>query len=61
MESKEFYSPQEIANMLGVTRKTIYNWIVDNNINAVKIGRSWRISHQELQRFIEKGKNTQEK
>ncbi|HAA80520.1 MAG TPA: DNA-binding protein [Thermoanaerobacter sp.] len=49
---EKFYTPEEIAENLKVSRKTIYNWIQDGHLKAVKIGHFWRIPESELKRLL---------
>lgn len=49
---EKFYTPEEIAANLKVSRKTIYNWIQEGRLKAVKIGHFWRISESELNRLL---------
>lgn len=54
-EIKSIYTLTEIIEALGVTRRTLYNWIKDGKIKAIKIGNRWRITEDALQEFLEKG------
>jgi putative molybdopterin biosynthesis protein len=49
---EKYYTPEEIAANLKVSRKTIYNWIQKGHLKAVKIGHFWRISESELNRLL---------
>jgi excisionase family DNA binding protein len=49
---EKFYTPEEVAANLKVSRKTIYNWIQEGRLKAVKIGHFWRISESELNRLL---------
>jgi excisionase family DNA binding protein len=49
---EKFYTPEEIAANLKVTRKTVYNWIQEGRLKAVKIGHFWRVSESELNRLL---------
>ena len=57
MEKKPFYSPREVAELLGVEPQTVYRWIRAGKLDAVKIGR-WKISAEELQRLLTEGQKT---
>jgi excisionase family DNA binding protein len=47
------YSPNEVANMLGVTTQTVYRMISRGEILAVKVGtRNYRILARDLDNFI---------
>ena len=48
----KYYTPEEIAANLKVSRKTIYNWIQKGHLKAVKIGHFWRVSESELNRLL---------
>lgn len=54
IQHKSFYSPQEVADLLGVKVLTVYRWIKDGKLNAVKIGQ-WRIFDNEMQRLLKEG------
>lgn len=48
-------SPKEFANRLSISRWTVYAWIQEGRIEAIKLGRLVRISEAELERIIEEG------
>ena len=54
LKKKPFYSPQEVADFLGVKVRSVYRWIREGKLNAVKVGQ-WRISENELQRLLTEG------
>lgn len=45
---------KEVAKELNVHWKTVRNWALNGTIKAVKIGRQWRVSEEEVNR-IKKG------
>ena len=49
------YTLDEIAEMLHITRRTLYTYIKEGKLQAVKIGKYWRVSEANLQAFLEKG------
>jgi excisionase family DNA binding protein len=51
----KLYKLREIAIILNVTYNTVYNLIHSNKIKAVKIGRTLRISQDELDRILKEG------
>jgi excisionase family DNA binding protein len=53
---KEFYTAQELADILGVNVMTIYRYIKGGKLKAYKIGKEFRIDKQEYQSFLEKSK-----
>jgi excisionase family DNA binding protein len=48
--------PNEAAEMLGISRGTLYNWAYQRRIPAVKMGHSLRFSRLDLERYIEQHK-----
>lgn len=49
---QEFYTPQEIAKILKVPRKTVYFWLQQGKLKGVKAGNLWRISQSALDEFL---------
>ena len=45
-------TPDEAAEYLKVTRRTIDRWIMDGTIKASKIGRVVRIKRSEIERLL---------
>lgn len=54
-EMPKLYTTQEIAEMLGVDRRTIYRYLVANKLKAVKFGRQWRVREADLRTFVQYG------
>jgi excisionase family DNA binding protein len=52
MSMEEYFTPQEIAEKLKIDMSTVYRWIKNGNLKAVKIGHFWRISESELNRIL---------
>lgn len=48
---KEFYSLKEVAEMLGVSKKTVESWVYKKTINTVKIGRLRKVRKSEFERL----------
>ena len=46
-----YYKVKEVAELLKVTRQTVYNWIRSGALKAERFGNSIRISAEELERF----------
>lgn len=46
--TKKYYSTIEIANILRVSRKTVFQWARDEKIEAIKVGRNYIIPHSAL-------------
>ncbi|HUV75467.1 MAG TPA: helix-turn-helix domain-containing protein [Dehalococcoidales bacterium] len=46
-------TPEQVAGILQLHVLTIYNYIRQGRINAVQIGRNYRITPEDLTHFIE--------
>lgn len=46
------YSLPEVAELLGKSHKTVWRYVRDGKIKAVKIGSTWRVSASEYKRFV---------
>lgn len=57
MANLQTYTLEEVSEVLKVTRRTIYNYIKSGNLKAVKMGKYWRVSEDNLKEFIENGTN----
>lgn len=49
------YTLREVEEILNVTQRTLYRWIDAGSLKAFKAGRTWRVSEEALQEFIEQG------
>ena len=53
-ESKNnLLTPEQVAGILQVHILTIYGYIREGKLDAIRLGRSYRITHQDLEQFIE--------
>jgi len=55
MEQFVLYSVDEVTKILKVTQRTLYNYIKSGALKAVKVGKYWRIRHEDFQDFINHG------
>lgn len=57
IEEPEFLTTADVAERLGVTGRTVRNWIFCGRIRAIKAGvREWRIPVWEFERFLRCGR-----
>lgn len=54
MADLRVYTLNEVADILKVTKRTLYNYIKAEQLPAVKMGKYWRITEENLQAFISK-------
>lgn len=49
------YTLDEVETILHVTRRSIYNYIKEGKLKAVKIGKFWRVTQENLEEFLSTG------
>lgn len=49
------YTLEEIAELLHITRRTLYTYVKEGKLKAVKVGKYWRVTEKNLQEFLERG------
>lgn len=53
--SRDYYTVEQISDMLNIHPKTIQRYIREGKLRAAKIGKSWRITGHDLSAFTEGG------
>lgn len=53
---ENYFSIQDVADLLKVTYLTVYRWIQAGKLNAVRAEKQYRISRTDLDSFLEKKK-----
>jgi excisionase family DNA binding protein len=48
----QFLTPEEVADRLRVTRRTVYRWLTSGDLAGQRAGRGWRISERALAEFL---------
>jgi excisionase family DNA binding protein len=46
---------REVAQRFEVTEETIRDWINSGRLSAIKIGKSWRINSEDVERIFREG------
>jgi excisionase family DNA binding protein len=46
---------REVARRFDVTEETIRDWINSGKLSAIKLGRSWRVSSEDVERISQEG------
>jgi excisionase family DNA binding protein len=54
-EPERWYSVEEIAEHLGVSKETIYRWVEKGKIPASKVGRQWKFKVSEVDEWVKNG------
>lgn len=50
----KFIKPRDIAKLLNLNLLTIYEYIREGKLRAVKFGRNYRIEEKDLEEFIKR-------
>ena len=56
LEELKLYTLNEIAPVLGVTKRTLLNHVYNGTLKANKIGGKWRVTKSQLDDFLKGGK-----
>lgn len=54
-EMEKLYTVEDIANMTGLTTRTIRNYLKDGSLEGRKIGGQWRFTMKDIEKFFNKG------
>ena len=51
---EQLYTPQEVAEYLKVDVRTVYRWLREGEMNAIRFQREYRIAESDLRDFLER-------
>jgi excisionase family DNA binding protein len=49
----DYYTPEQVAEKLQISVRTVWKYIREGQMPASKIGRGYRISEEQLERFMQ--------
>lgn len=52
MTELRYYSNEEVAEILGVSTRTIYNYLVSGKLRGYKVGGAWKFKAQDIDDFV---------
>lgn len=55
MSDEEYFTPDEVADRFKVTRRTVYRWVAEGRLQALKAGKGVRITKSALEEFLKAG------
>ncbi len=55
MNNDKFYTVKEVSAIFSKHQRTVWRWIADGKLDAIKIGRSVRIPTSEVERLKKGG------
>ena len=50
---------KEVAELLGMSERTIYNWVQKKYIPSFKLGKSWRFNKSEILNWMESNRSAE--
>ena len=50
----QYLTPQQVADLLGVDRTTVYQWLRSGELQALRFGHRWRIKPEDVETFGKK-------
>ena len=54
-ETMKVYTLEELVDLLKVTKRTLYTYIKEGKLKAVKMGKYWRVTQKQLDAFLNDG------
>ena len=51
-ENFKLYTLSELQPILGVSNRTLHTYIKDGRLKAVKIGGKWKVTEENLKKFV---------
>jgi len=51
-----FYTTDEVADLLKISAKTVREMIKDKRLQAVRVGKEYRITEDQIRQYVEKNK-----
>lgn len=57
MTEEQFYTVDELAQILKVNPMTVYRWIKTNKLMSLKAGKQYRVKKEDLDNFLNNKKN----
>jgi len=50
------YTPDQVAEILSVVKKTVLDWLRSGKLKGVKIGKYWRVMEEDLEAFLKQSR-----
>ncbi|HHY76723.1 MAG TPA: helix-turn-helix domain-containing protein [Firmicutes bacterium] len=50
---KRVFTPEQVAEILGLSKRTVISWLQQGKINGIKVGNRWRVREEDLDKFID--------
>ena len=53
-DDTKLFTPQQVADKLGVSRSAVINWLQTRQLSGYKAGRLWKIDSKDVFHFLQK-------
>jgi len=50
----QYLTPKDVARIYSISEQTVKNWLRSGKLPGFKVGKVWRISHDDLIKLHEK-------
>jgi excisionase family DNA binding protein len=50
---KRVLTPEQVAQVLGLSKRTVISWLQQGKLNGIKVGNRWRVREEDLDKFID--------
>ena len=50
---KTVLTPEQVAQVLGISRRTVISWLQQGKLKGIKVGNRWRVREEDLDKFID--------
>ncbi|HHY44929.1 MAG TPA: helix-turn-helix domain-containing protein [Firmicutes bacterium] len=50
---KNVFTPEQVAQVLGLSKRTVISWLQQGKLNGIKVGNRWRVREEDLDKFID--------
>jgi excisionase family DNA binding protein len=61
LPDQAMFSPSDIAMLFSVSRRTVLRWIADGRLGAYRVSTTVRITHDDLQAFLDQHRLSSDK
>jgi len=51
-QARRAYRPEEVGDLLGVSRSTVYRLMGEGALESIKVGGSRRVTDEQLDRYL---------
>jgi excisionase family DNA binding protein len=48
-----YYTPEEVADRLKVSRRSVYEWLRSGKLRGLRAGQYWRVAEPDIVAFLE--------